>query len=40
MYFHVESKILVNIHDSLLDSALALRGKDGDIERKTINLSM
>ena len=39
IYFHLECKILVKIPDSLLDSALALRGK-GDIERKTISLSM
>ena len=31
IYFHLESKILVKIPDSLLDSALALRGKEGDI---------
>ena len=40
IYFHLESKILVKIPDSLLDSALALRGKEGDIEGKTISLSM
>ena len=39
VYFHLEYKILVKIPDSLLDSALALRGK-GDIEGKTISLSM
>ena len=39
IYFHLECKILVKIPDSLLDSALALRGK-GDIEGKTISLSM
>ena len=36
----MECKILVKIPDSLLDSALALRGKEGDIEGKTISLSM
>ena len=30
-YFHFECKILVKIPDSLLDSALVLRGKEGDI---------
>ena len=40
IYFHMECKILVKIPDSLLDSALALRGKEGDIEGKTISLSM
>ena len=29
----MEYKILVKIPDSLLDSALALRGKEGDIVR-------
>ena len=33
IYFHLECKILVKIPDSLLDSALALRGKEGDIVR-------
>ena len=32
--------MLVKIPDSLLDSALALRGKQGDIEGKTISLPM
>ena len=36
----MESKILVKIPDSLLDSALALQVKEGDIEGKTITLSM
>ena len=40
IYFHLEYKILVKIPDSLLDSALALLGKVGDIVReKLINLS-
>ena len=34
IYFHLECKILVKIPDSVLDSALALRGKKGDIVRK------
>ena len=32
-YFHLECKILVKIPNSLLDSALALRGKEGDTVR-------
>ena len=42
MYFYLECKILVKIPDSLLDSALALRAKEGDIVRgkyKLINVS-
>ena len=41
IYFHLEYKILVRIPDSVLDSALALRRKEGDIysERKTISLA-
>ena len=31
IYFHLECKILVKIPDSLLDSALALREKEGNI---------
>ena len=31
--FHLQCKILVKILDSLLDYALALRGKEGDIVR-------
>ena len=31
--FHLECKTLVKIPDSLLDSALVLRGKEGDIVR-------
>ena len=34
-YFHLESKI-VNIPDSVLDSALALRKKEGDIVREKL----
>ena len=33
IYFHMECEIIVKIPDSLLDSALALRGKEGDIVR-------
>ena len=33
IYVHLEYKILVKIPDSLLDSALALQGKEGDIVR-------
>ena len=40
VYFHLEYKILVKIPDSLLDSALALPGKEGDIVRETISLSI
>ena len=32
----MECKILVKIPDSLLDSALALQGKEGDIVRKNL----
>ena len=35
-YFHLEYKILAKIPDSLLDSALALRGKEGDIVREKL----
>ena len=31
IYFHLECKMLVKIPDSVLDSTLALRGKEGDI---------
>ena len=31
LYFHFECKILGKIPDSVLDSALELRGKEGDI---------
>ena len=34
IYFHLEFKTLVRIPDSLLDSGLALRGKEGDIVRR------
>ena len=33
IYFHLECKILVKIRDSLLDSAIAVWGKEGDIVR-------
>ena len=36
IHFHLEYKILVKIPDSLLDSALALRGKEGDMEREKL----
>ena len=36
MYFHLEYKMLVKTPDSLLDSALALRGKEGDIVREKL----
>ena len=36
IYFHLEWKILAKIPDSLLDSALALRGKEEDIVREKI----
>ena len=42
IYFHLECKILVTIPNSVLDSALALRGKEGDIVRENymiINVS-
>ena len=34
IYIHLECKILVKIPDSVLDSALALRGKEGEIVRE------
>ena len=34
IYFHLECKILMEIPDSVLDSALALRGKEGNIVRE------
>ena len=34
IYFYLECIILVNILDSVLDSALALQGKEGDIVRE------
>ena len=41
IYFHLECKILVNIADSVLDSALTLREKEGDIvrEKKVSNVN-
>ena len=41
IYFHLECKILVKIPDSLLDSALALQGNEGDRGEnyKLINIS-
>ena len=35
-YFHFECKILGKIPDLVLDSALALRGKEGDIVREKL----
>ena len=40
IYFHLECKKLLKIPDSLLDSALVLWGKEGDIEGKAISLSV
>ena len=37
IYYHLECKILVKIPDSVLDSALALRGKEGDILREKLS---
>ena len=34
--FHLKCKILVHMPDSVLDSALALRGKEGDIVREKL----
>ena len=34
IYFNLECKILVKIFETVLDSALALRGKKGDIVRE------
>ena len=36
IYFHLECKILVNFPDSVLDSAIALRGKEDDIVREKL----
>ena len=36
LYFHLECKIFVKIPDSVLDSALALRAKEGDIVRQKL----
>ena len=39
IYVHLECKILVIISDSVSDSTLALRGKEGDIMRENRKLS-
>ena len=39
IYFHLEYKILVKISGSLLDSAIVLRGKEGDIARGKLQAS-
>ena len=36
VYFHLECKILVKISDLVLDSALALQGKEGHIVREKL----
>ena len=36
IYFHLKFKILAKIPDSVLDSALALREKEGDIVREKL----
>ena len=36
IYFHLECKILVKLPDSVLDSAVALRRKEGDIVREKL----
>ena len=36
IYFQLECKILTKIPGSVLDSALALRGKEGDIVREKL----
>ena len=36
IYFHLGYKMLVKTPDSLLDSALALRGKEADIVREKL----
>ena len=36
IYFHLEYEILVKIPDSLLDTGLVLRGKEGDIVREKL----
>ena len=36
IYFYLECKILVKIPDSVLDSVLALQGKEGDIVREKL----
>ena len=35
-YFHLECKMLVKIPDSVLDSALVLWGKEGDMVREKL----
>ena len=39
IYFHLERKILVKIPDSVLDSAGALQGKEGEKNYKLSNVS-
>ena len=34
IYLHLKCKILVKVPDSVLDSALALQGKEGDLVRE------
>ena len=36
IHFHLECKLLVKIPESVLGSALALRGKEGDIVREKL----
>ena len=36
IYFHLECKMLVKIPDSVLDSAVVLRGKEGDMVREKL----
>ena len=36
MYFYLKCEILVKTPDSVLDSALALRGKEGDVMREKL----
>ena len=36
IYFHLELKILVKIPDSVLDSVLALQGKEEDLVREKL----
>ena len=36
IYFNLECKILVKIPDLVLDSALVLQGKEGDIVREEL----
>ena len=37
IFFHLECKISVEIPGSVLDSSLALRGKEGDIVREKLS---